>query len=106
MSKQTITGVVTSVKNQKSITITVHETKTHPLYKKRYSVTKKYSAHDEKSEAKLGDQVIVEACKPLSATKFFTLKTIVRKATEADVVQVKEDVTSPEVLRHTREVTV
>jgi small subunit ribosomal protein S17 len=90
MSKQTITGVVTSVKNQKSITITVHETKTHPLYKKRYSVTKKYSAHDEKSEAKLGDKVIIEACKPLSATKRFTLKSIVKKATEADVVEVKD----------------
>jgi small subunit ribosomal protein S17 len=90
MSKQTIQGVVTSVKNQKSITITVHETKTHPLYKKRYSETKKYSAHDDKSEAKLGDKVIIEACKPLSATKHFTLKAIVKRATEADVVEIAD----------------
>ena len=54
---RTLVGTVTSDKGDKTIVITVHTRKTHPIYKKQYSVTQKIMAHDEKNSAKLGDKV-------------------------------------------------
>ena len=73
-------GNVTSDKGDKTIVISVHTRKTHPIYKKQYSVTQKIMAHDEKNEAKEGDRVEVTECRPLSARKRFTLTRIVEKA--------------------------
>ncbi len=73
-------GNVTSDKGDKTIVISVHTRKTHPIYKKQYSVTQKIMAHDEKNEAKEGDRVEVTECRPLSARKRFTLTKIVEKA--------------------------
>ncbi len=88
---QTLTGVVTSTKGDKTITITVHETLTHPLYKKRYSMTKKFRAHDEKNEAGMGDLVEIISTRPMSKTKRFMLKRIVKRADEATLVEVSEE---------------
>ena len=79
MSK-TLTGFVSSDKNNKTIVVTVVTNKVHPIYKKRYVTSKKYQAHDEKNEAKKGDQVIIIEHKPYSRTKHFKLDKIVRKA--------------------------
>ena len=49
---KTIIGVVTSNKTDKTIVVTVHTRKTHPLYRKQYTVTSKFMAHDEKNEAR------------------------------------------------------
>jgi len=70
---KSLTGVVVSNKTDKTIVIEIHTRKTHPIYKKQYSVTKKFMAHDEKNEAKIGDKVIVSETKPLSKRKRFTL---------------------------------
>lgn len=78
MAKQ-ITGIVTSSKADKTIVVTVHTRKTHPLYKKQYSVTSKFMAHDPKNEAQNGDKVVIEETKPISARKRFVLTTIVEK---------------------------
>ncbi|OGL34857.1 30S ribosomal protein S17 [Candidatus Saccharibacteria bacterium RIFCSPHIGHO2_12_FULL_47_16b] len=75
-----ILGMVVSDKNDKSIVVMVTSAKTHPVYKKRYSVSKKLMAHDEKNEAKTGDKVIIRESRPLSARKHFVLEKIVDKA--------------------------
>jgi small subunit ribosomal protein S17 len=77
---RTLVGTVTSDKGDKTIVITVHTRKTHPIYKKQYSVTQKIMAHDEKNQATLGDQVEITECRPLSARKRFTLSKIVKSA--------------------------
>ena len=53
--KQELIGKVVSDKNDKTITVLVETYKTHPLYGKRVKYSKKYAAHDEKNEAKVGD---------------------------------------------------
>jgi small subunit ribosomal protein S17 len=79
MSK-TITGVVSSKKTDKTIVVTEHVRLTHPLYRKQYTVTKKFMAHDEKNEAKEGDKVIIGETRPLSARKHHKLLKVVEKA--------------------------
>jgi len=73
MAKKRFQGVVTSDKMDKTIVVKVNRTKVHPIYKKRYRVTKKYKIHDQKNEAKIGDQVIFEECRPLSKDKKWRL---------------------------------
>lgn len=77
---KTLTGTVASDKTDKTIIVTVHGHKTHPIYKKRYPVSKNFAAHDEKNEARIGDKVIIAESRPLSATKRHTLKEIVERA--------------------------
>jgi small subunit ribosomal protein S17 len=77
---RTLIGVVASDKADKTIVINVAERKTHPLYKKQYTVNTKFMAHDEKNEAKVGDRVAVVECRPLSARKRFNLQKILEHA--------------------------
>jgi small subunit ribosomal protein S17 len=70
---RTLIGTVASDKADKTIVINIAVRKTHPLYKKQYTVNTKFMAHDEKNEAKVGDKVAVVECRPLSARKRFTL---------------------------------
>ena len=77
---RTLTGVVTSDKADKTIVISVHTRKTHPIYKKQYSVSTKFIAHDEKNEARQGDKVIIVETRPISRRKRFTLQSIVTTA--------------------------
>jgi small subunit ribosomal protein S17 len=74
-----ITGVVSSDKGDKTVVITVAARKTHPLYRKQYSVRTKFMAHDEKNEAKLGDKVQIIETRPLSASKRFKLSKILER---------------------------
>jgi small subunit ribosomal protein S17 len=76
---KTLTGIVSSDKADKTIVVTVHTRKTHPLYRKQYSVSKKFMAHDEKNEAKIGDKVEIVETRPQSARKRFALSKIVEK---------------------------
>lgn len=78
MAKQII-GTVSSSKGDKTIVVTVQTRKTHPLYRKQYTTTKKFMAHDEKNEAQPGDKVAIEETRPLSARKRHTLKEIIEK---------------------------
>lgn len=71
-----ITGVVVSDVQDKSIIIKATRRVTHPIYGKSYLVSKKFTAHDEKNEAKIGDKVIIIETKPISKTKRFTLDSI------------------------------
>jgi small subunit ribosomal protein S17 len=76
---KSIVGIVSSDKADKTIVVTVHTRKTHPLYRKQYMVTSKFMAHDEKNAAKNGDKVIITETRPISARKRFILSEIVEK---------------------------
>jgi small subunit ribosomal protein S17 len=84
MPKQ-LTGTVTSEKGDKTIVITVRARKTHPLYKKQYTVNTKFMAHDEKNEAHAGDLVTIVETRPISRRKHFKLSQIIEKAGAAFV---------------------
>jgi small subunit ribosomal protein S17 len=73
-------GRVISDKMDKTITVQINTTKKHPVYGKRVKYSKKYKAHDENNEAKVGDVVRIMETRPLSATKRFRLLDIVEKA--------------------------
>ena len=69
---KTISGKVVSIKNDKTITILTHFRKSHPIYKKQYTISKKYMAHDPKNEAKIGDQVLISETRPISKRKHYS----------------------------------
>ncbi len=73
-------GVVSSDKREKTITVKIEKYVKHPIYGKRVKSTKKFYAHDEKNEAKLGDKVLISETRPLSLQKRFRLVKIVEKA--------------------------
>ena len=70
-------GEVTSIKENKTIHVLVEEVKMHPKYRKQYTTTRKYAVHDEKNDAKLGDQVLFDECRPMSKTKRWRLVKVV-----------------------------
>ena len=67
--KRTLTGIVTSDKMDKTVTVLVERRVKHPLLGKIIRVSKKYHAHDEANEFHTGDQVMIEECRPLAKTK-------------------------------------
>ncbi|MBZ1348263.1 MAG: 30S ribosomal protein S17 [Candidatus Nealsonbacteria bacterium] len=69
MPKKQLIGIIVSDKMQKTKVVKVERIKEHPKYKRRYKIHKKYKAHDEKGEYKVGDKVIIEECRPLSKDK-------------------------------------
>ncbi len=69
MPKRILQGTVVSDTNDKTVVVLVERRFTHPLYKKTVRRTKKYHAHDENNEFKVGDVVRIEECRPLSRKK-------------------------------------
>ena len=83
---KTMVGTVASAKADKTIVVVVQTRKTHPLYHKKYTVSRKFMAHDEKNTAQVGDRVVIAETRPISRRKRFTLERIIEKPTlrEAD----------------------
>lgn len=77
------TGTVVSAKNDKTIVVQVDAYKIHPKYKKKYRVSSKFYAHDEKNEYKEGDTVTVYETRPLSKMKRWTTQPSEAKAEPA-----------------------
>ena len=75
-----LVGKVVSAKNDKTITVLVETYKKHPLYGKRVKYSKKYTAHDEKNVAKVGDTVRIKSTRPLSKTKRYELDSVLVEA--------------------------
>jgi small subunit ribosomal protein S17 len=73
-------GIVISNKMQKTIVVKVENRYPHPMYSKTLIKTKKYLAHDESGECSIGDQVLVEECRPLSKKKRWKLVQIISKS--------------------------
>ena len=77
------TGVVTSNKMDKSITVAIKWKEKHPIYGKFVNKTKKYHAHDEKNECGIGDTVKIMETRPLSKTKRWRLVQIIERASSS-----------------------
>ena len=86
---KTLTGIVTSSKRDKTITVTVTSRETHPIYGKQYTVNRKYQAHDANNEAGEGDKVVITETRPISKTKSFMLTSVIEKARGS--VELKQD---------------
>ncbi|MDO9227293.1 MAG: 30S ribosomal protein S17 [Pseudomonadota bacterium] len=74
-----LTGTVVSDKMNKTVTVLVERKVKHPLYGKIIRLSKKYHAHDENNEYKLGDTVVIEECRPLSRTKAWRVASLIEK---------------------------
>jgi small subunit ribosomal protein S17 len=88
--RKTKVGRVVSDKMDKTIVVSVERLARHPLYKRVIRLTTKFKAHDEENDAHLGDTVLIEESRPLSATKRWRLVEVVARAGEhgspADIV--------------------
>ena len=91
---KTLTGVVTSDVADKTITVTITSHETHPIYKKQYTVTRKYAAHDENNDAHKGDTVRIVETRPVSKRKAFKLDEVVKRSVGS--IEVKDEVTEAE----------
>ena len=80
MSAKQQIGIVVSNKMQKTIVVKIENRYSHPIYSKTLIKTKKYLAHDEFEKCKIGDQVLLEECRPLSKTKHWKLIQIISKS--------------------------
>jgi small subunit ribosomal protein S17 len=69
MPKRILQGTVTSDKNAQTVTVLVERRFTHPVLKKTVRRTKKYRAHDAQQQFKVGDQVRIRECAPVSKNK-------------------------------------
>jgi small subunit ribosomal protein S17 len=78
-SRKTRTGIVTSDKMDKTITVAVINRKSHPIYGKTMTTTVKLKAHDEENNAKEGDTVEIMETRPLSKTKRWRLTRVVER---------------------------
>ena len=78
--RRELVGTVINATNDKTINVLVETYKVHPKYHKRVKSSKKYCVHDEKNIAKVGDTVRIVETRPLSKTKHFYLKEIVKEA--------------------------
>ena len=94
--RKTKVGRVVSDKMDKTIVVSVERLARHPLYKRVIRLTNKFKAHDEANEARVGDTVLIEESRPLSATKRWRLISILHRAgeeagLEAEVEEVATD---------------
>ena len=80
-ARQELLGVVTSARMQKTIVVKVTRTTQHPLYDRVVRSGKKYYAHDEAGEARVGDTVRIVSTRPLSKLKRWRLKEVVARST-------------------------
>ena len=78
--RKTKVGRVVSDKMDKTIVVSVERLARHRLYKRVIRLTTKFKAHDEANEAHVGDTVLIEESRPLSATKRWRLVTVIQKA--------------------------
>jgi len=80
-ARQELVGVVTSAKMNKTIVVKVTRTTQHPLYRRVIRSGKKYYAHDETGEARVGDTVRIVSTRPLSKLKRWRLKQVLARST-------------------------
>jgi small subunit ribosomal protein S17 len=76
-------GVVVSDKMDKTVVVAIESRTTHPRYGKIVVRTKRYKAHDEENQCKIGDQVRIQETRPMSKTKRWAVIDIITKAIKA-----------------------
>jgi small subunit ribosomal protein S17 len=85
VKRKTKVGRVVSDKMDKTIVVSVERLARHRLYKRVIRLTTKFTAHDETNSAHIGDTVVIEESRPLSARKRWRLVEIMQRAGEAGV---------------------
>ena len=85
-------GQVVSTKAAKTIIVEVSRRVPHPLYKRIVKKRKRFHAHDEEGNAKMGDIVRITECRPLSRTKRWRLAEVIRRAPQVGVQPEELDV--------------
>ena len=70
-NKKILKGIVVSDKMLKTVVVEIKRFVKHPKYGKYFNLSKKYKAHDEEGKAKMGDEVMIRECRPLSKDKHF-----------------------------------
>jgi small subunit ribosomal protein S17 len=83
---RTKTGIVTSAKMTGTVTVTVHESVFHPIYKKRFRKSRKFLADLNGHTVHEGDLITIAECKPLSKNKYFKVQEIVQKAPQVSEI--------------------
>lgn len=78
--RRALVGTVVSDKMEKTIVVQVERVSRHPLYGKVMKSHKKYKAHDETNDARIGDVVQIRECRPISKDKTFYVETILERA--------------------------
>jgi small subunit ribosomal protein S17 len=75
-----LTGRVVSDKMDKTVTVVVERQVMHPVIGKVVSRSKKYHAHNEGNDAKVGDKVVIEECRPISKSKAWKVARVAERA--------------------------
>ena len=79
-NQRSLTGTVVSDKMDKTVTVLVERQVMHPVIGKVVTRTKKYHAHNEGNDAKMGDKVVIEECAPISKTKSWKVAKVAERA--------------------------
>ena len=79
-NQRSLTGTVVSDKMDKTVTVLVERQVMHPTIGKVVKRTKKYHAHNEGNDAKMGDKVVIEECRPISKTKAWKVSKVAERA--------------------------
>lgn len=77
---KTRVGVVVGDRMKKTVTVAVERVTNHPVYRKPMKKTARFKAHDEKSECRVGDKVIIVETRPLSKTKGWRIMRVIERA--------------------------
>ncbi|NCO58266.1 MAG: 30S ribosomal protein S17 [Nitrospirae bacterium CG18_big_fil_WC_8_21_14_2_50_70_55] len=80
LHKRTLIGEVVSDRMDKTVVVSVQRATTHPLYHKTIRLSKRYKAHDEANDCRVGDRVEIIECRPLSKDKKFRVAQIIERA--------------------------
>ncbi|OHA06953.1 MAG: 30S ribosomal protein S17 [Candidatus Sungbacteria bacterium RIFCSPLOWO2_01_FULL_47_10] len=83
-------GTIVSDKMMKTVVVRVDSLKLHPKYRKYYRVSEKYKAHDEKSEYKTGDVVMIQEMRPMSKDKRWRVVELVKRQVAEEAVESDE----------------
>lgn len=78
--RKTRSGLVVSDKMDKTIVVQIDRMVMHPIYKKFVKQRVKYKVHDETNDARVGDTVLIEECRPLSRQKRWRMKSVTTRA--------------------------
>jgi small subunit ribosomal protein S17 len=85
-------GTITSAKMTNTVTVTVHRQLMHPIYKKSSRLSKKFLADTNGLDLYLGDEVVIQECRPLSKRKHFKVISIIKAASRVSEMRVEKKV--------------
>jgi small subunit ribosomal protein S17 len=85
-------GIVTSASMTGTVTVTVHRSMFHPIYKKRYKLSKKFLADSNGQTLHNGDEVVITECRPISKRKHFKVTEVLKKSDQVSELKEEQEV--------------